>query len=118
MAKETLCVLGAFEGTAAVQGKFGIDEKDGPRKLSSSNHEEEDTNKKKLIPANVILDRIQWDPNLNKDDFVVAYEDRFLGIIEVPFEEFVQSEAKNHRIQYFKRAGEVVWDRSTRLNLL
>lgn len=29
------------------------------------------------------------DTNLNPKDFIVAYEDRFLGVIEVPFEDFI-----------------------------
>lgn len=72
---------------------------------------------KKFKPANKMLDRILWDPSLNKEDFTVGYEDRFLGIMEISIEEYMKSEVKDHRIQYFKKKNEVIWDRHSKTDL-
>jgi hypothetical protein len=42
---------------------------------------------------------------------MIGYEDRFLGILEIPVDEYQQSEVKVTRIQYFKQNDQVVWDR-------
>ncbi len=49
-------------------------------------------------PANQILDRILWDPDLKQQEFRVGYEDRFLGIMEISVEDYMKSEVKDHRI--------------------
>ncbi|CAD8191464.1 unnamed protein product [Paramecium pentaurelia] len=73
---------------------------------------------KKFKPTLQVIDRILWDIKFNKEDFIVGYEDRFLGIMEVPFTDFINSQVKSHRVQYFKQNGKIVWDRSRRLDLL
>ncbi|CAD8115981.1 unnamed protein product [Paramecium primaurelia] len=73
---------------------------------------------KKFKPTLQVIDRILWDIKFNKEDFIVGYEDRFLGIMEVPFTDFINSQVKSHRVQYFKQHGKIVWDRSRRLDLL
>lgn len=73
---------------------------------------------KRLKGANLIMNQIMWDPKLNLVDFKVGYEDRFVGIVEVTAAEFSRSEIPSHRIRYFTRGGEVVWDRRTRVNRL
>ncbi|CAD8179358.1 unnamed protein product [Paramecium octaurelia] len=73
---------------------------------------------KKFKPTLQVIDRILWDTKFNKEDFIVGYEDRFLGIMEVPFTDFIISQVKSHRVQYFKQKGKIVWDRPRRLDLL
>lgn len=63
-----------------------------------------------------IINRILWDKSYDKSEFRVGYEDRFLGMMEMPFEEFINSEVPQHRIKFFKRKGYVMWDRSKRIN--
>ena len=41
----------------------------------------------KLTPSNEIVNRIKWDNNLDQADFSIVYEDRFLGNLEIPFED-------------------------------
>ncbi|KAH6631697.1 hypothetical protein F5144DRAFT_648792 [Chaetomium tenue] len=76
---------------------------------------------KKFRPAADAINRIRWDPQLDSSDFVVGYEDRFIGPQEKELdawkgeqtdEEFIPQ----HRILYFKRKsdGKLVWDRRTR----
>lgn len=75
----------------------------------------------KLRPAIDILNRIRWDPSLDINDYIIGYEDRFTGVIEMPLhrwkgeltdDEFIPQ----HRIVYFKRKsdGAVLWDRRSR----
>jgi uncharacterized protein (UPF0248 family) len=79
------------------------------------------TTGKRLRPAIDVFNRIRWDPNLDRDDFVIGYDDRFVGVQEMRLdswktentdEEFIPQ----HRILYFRRMsdGIKVWDRESR----
>jgi uncharacterized protein (UPF0248 family) len=58
-----------------------------------------------------------WDERLRKEDFTVIYEDRFLGLLEKPVDDFLATETKQHRIWQFKCKGEVVWDKERRIDI-
>lgn len=47
--------------------------------------------KEKLRQAKNIIDKIQWDENIDKKDFRVGYLDKFTGILEISFEELLAS---------------------------
>lgn len=89
-------------------------------------HEEAlEKRKLKLRPANQIYFQILWDPTLLNDQFIIGFEDRFDGIVELPLSQF--SKAKDlfadafipfHRVRYIKRGNDTVWDRSQRIDLL
>lgn len=75
----------------------------------------------RLRPAGDILNRLRWDPNIDSSDYLVGYEDRFVGIREVGIDRWKSEQTEEefipqHRIVYFKRKsdGAVVWDRTTR----
>lgn len=79
----------------------------------------------KLRPASDVLNRLRWDPNLDPSDYIVGYEDRFLGAQETTLERWKTEQTDEefipqHRILYFKRkgenGGEVVWERATRID--
>ncbi|KAK3369038.1 hypothetical protein B0T24DRAFT_350401 [Lasiosphaeria ovina] len=81
-----------------------------------------DTGRKFRTAADV-MNRLRWDGGFAEGDFLVGYEDRFVGACERPLdawkteqtdEEFIPQ----HRILYFKRRsnGAVVWERRTRLD--
>ncbi|KAK0718248.1 hypothetical protein B0T26DRAFT_647738 [Lasiosphaeria miniovina] len=81
-----------------------------------------DTGRKFRTAADV-MNRLRWDGGFAEGDFLVGYEDRFVGACERPLdawkteqtdEEFIPQ----HRILYFKRRsdGVVVWERRTRLD--
>jgi len=72
--------------------------------------------KKKLRTSEDVYNRIKWDNVWNEEEFVVGYIDRFDGIMEVPFSEFAMVEAPFHRVQYFSRNNEILWDRRSRLD--
>ncbi|PTB80822.1 hypothetical protein M440DRAFT_1389022 [Trichoderma longibrachiatum ATCC 18648] len=79
----------------------------------------------KLRTAVDALNRIRWDPGMDSGDYVIGYEDRFLGAQEKALdswrteqtdEEFIPQ----HRILYFKRKsdGVIVWDRRSRVDTI
>ncbi|CAG8576633.1 8927_t:CDS:2 [Diversispora eburnea] len=75
----------------------------------------------RLKPANEIYKRLKWDKEcIPEGDFVVGYEDRFLGILEATLENFEAEEIPFHRIRYFKNlaTGQIVWDREKRIDLI
>ncbi|KKZ64259.1 hypothetical protein EMCG_09757 [[Emmonsia] crescens] len=75
----------------------------------------------KLRPASDILSRLRWDPSLHSTEYIVGYEDRFLGAMEIPLDRWKSEQTDEefipqHRILYFKQKtdGRVVWDREAR----
>ncbi|KAK3688181.1 hypothetical protein B0T22DRAFT_147508 [Podospora appendiculata] len=85
---------------------------------------------RKFRTAADVMSRIRWDPEIDASEFIVGYEDRFVGPMERPLaawtgeqtdEEFIPQ----HRILYFKKrgdggagGGEIVWERKTRKDVL
>ena len=68
-----------------------------------------------------VISRLRWDPGMDSGDYVVGYEDRFLGIRERPLDQWKSEQTDEefipqHRIEYFKRRsdGVIVWDRKQR----
>ena len=51
--------------------------------------------------------------------YQVVYTDRMLGSLECPLDTFLDSsDIPFHRIQMFKRNGEICWDRKNRFSTL
>lgn len=79
-----------------------------------------------LRPAQDVIARIKWDPQLEINDFLIGYEDRFVGVKETPLgnwkseqtdEEFIPL----HRIVWIRMTGEngeKVWDRRKKIDLI
>lgn len=82
--------------------------------------------KPRMRTADDVISRILWDPLVESSEFVVGYVDRFLGVLERPFNDFnwdtnpcdcdytTELALPRHRIQYFTHRGHRVWDRHTR----
>jgi uncharacterized protein (UPF0248 family) len=76
----------------------------------------------KLRQASDVLNRLRYDREYNIDDCIVGYKDRHTSKIkekpaadwasETTDEEFIPE----HRIEYFKRDGEVIWDKGSRVD--
>ncbi|PKY09229.1 hypothetical protein P168DRAFT_278731 [Aspergillus campestris IBT 28561] len=77
----------------------------------------------KLRPVSDVINRLIWDENYDNDDYIIGYEDRFEGRLELGLgswkrettdEEFIPQ----HRIIYIKRIsdGDVVWDKRRRVD--
>jgi poly(A) polymerase Pap1/uncharacterized protein (UPF0248 family)/exonuclease III len=79
-----------------------------------------------LRPAQDIISRIHWDPALSVDDFVIGYEDRFVGVKEISLAKWKSEQTDDefiprHRIVWVKRVGEregIVWDRRSKVDLI
>lgn len=73
-----------------------------------------------------VIKRLQWDESVEKDDFIVGYIDRIVGLVEKRFTAFSWEDLASvdymtlaipqHRIQYFKYKTEKVWDKNERLD--
>ena len=105
-------------------------------KNSSPPHSQAEKENKQLEPetsklvsmktAGDVVKRIQWDELINKNEILVGYLDRFLGIKETKFNSFDWGDIvladfgalaiPEHRINYFKYKNEVIWDKNTRLD--
>ncbi|KNG52715.1 duf455 domain-containing protein [Stemphylium lycopersici] len=81
----------------------------------------------KLRPASDVLNRLRWDPSLDPSDYIIGYEDRFLGAKETGLEKWKTEQTDEefipqHRILYFKKKGgdggaaDIVWERATRID--
>ena len=104
LSKDYITILGAFIGLS--EG-----EKD-PRQLVVGYV----ARGKKFVGGDHIINRVLWDKQHDQKEFTVGYEDRFLGLLEMPFDEFIESEVPRHRLKYFKKSGHLMWDRSKRIN--
>jgi uncharacterized protein (UPF0248 family) len=69
-------------------------------------------------PLTVSNDITKWDSALNKAEYSIGYEDRFLGIMEVAFEDFDTEAIPFHRVWLFKHRGDIIWDRENRVDKL
>lgn len=73
-----------------------------------------------------VVRRIQWDPEIKKENIVVGYLDRFVGLKECEFNTFDWGDIvladlgalaiPEHRICYFKYKDEIIWNKNTRLD--
>ncbi|KAL1886767.1 hypothetical protein Plec18167_000702 [Paecilomyces lecythidis] len=92
-------------------------------KEGTGNHPTENEPPRKLRPAADILNRLIWDSEFDRKDYIVGYDDRFSGPLEIPLdswkgdptdEEFIPQ----HRILYFRHrsSNEIVWDRRAKVD--
>ena len=103
----------------------------GGNKKNNNNNNSSDNKKEgeKLVPVSQVLQRIQWDSELNSSDFHVVYVDRVNEtLVECSLEavndhvkgpeiRFVDALPK-HRIVVVKYRERIIWDRRKRLDLM
>lgn len=77
-----------------------------------------------------VINRLRWDPDLDSSEYIVGYEDRFLGVRERALDAWKSEQTDEefipqHRILYFKRRGAgdggdgaIVWDRGQRKDVI
>jgi poly(A) polymerase len=66
-----------------------------------------------------VYHRIRWDPRLDAREFVIGYDAHAGEMEEVPFAAFVpDGEIPWHRVWYFRRGHDRVWDRKSRTDAL
>ena len=79
----------------------------------------------RLRPAHEVISQIKWDPNLIAEDYLIGFEDRFLGVQEKELLKWKMEQTDlefipSHRIVWIRknRDGEKVWDRKAKVDLL
>ncbi|KAJ6121138.1 hypothetical protein N7523_005418 [Penicillium sp. IBT 18751x] len=76
----------------------------------------------KLRPAGDIINRITWDPEFKRSEYIIGFVDRFEGQLEINMDNWKKDSTDEefipqHRILYIQRVGgEVVWDRRRRID--
>lgn len=94
-----------------------------PAKLSGKDAYDATKVTGKFRTASDVINRLRWDASMDSSDYIIGYEDRFMGAreraldqwkSELTHDEFIPQ----HRILYFKRRsdGSKVWERSTRID--
>ena len=78
----------------------------------------------RLRPASEVLSRLRYERQHSIDDCIVGYRDRHLSkmqekpaadwILETTHEEFIPQ----HRIEFVKKSGEIIWDRKAKIDKL
>ncbi|KAI9831949.1 MAG: hypothetical protein M1826_002677 [Phylliscum demangeonii] len=83
------------------------------------------TPRPKLRSARDVLHRLRWDESFADDTYIVGYEDRFRGVLEVALADWLDEQTEEdfipqHRILYFRRQsdGERIWDKHEKLDLV
>ena len=94
----------------------------GHRKDSAKSAEFQKKNRKnsqKMKPASFIVSQLRWNQNIQKNQWVIGLEmnnDNF----ELTFAEFDQEEVyfgnEDAFIRYFKKEGEIVWDKHNKID--
>jgi uncharacterized protein (UPF0248 family) len=101
--------VGVVETAPTVPTKAPVSRKTGPASLR---------------PAQDIIARIKWDPQLVVTDFLIGYEDRFVGVKETDLRKWKSEQTDEefipmHRIVWVRRKGEhgeKVWDRKNKID--
>ena len=98
--KDTLAALGANMGY---------------KKVVANQETQNKTSFSQLKGAEYIYKKILWNSKLDHKEFVIGYEDRFLGTLEIPFSEFSQkADIPAQRIKFIKRLGKMFWNHTIR----
>ncbi|KAI0817394.1 hypothetical protein GGR55DRAFT_16767 [Xylaria sp. FL0064] len=91
------------------------------KKTAAASHPARPAYNDKFRSSADVINRIRWDPNMDSGDYIVGYEDRFLGTRERALDAWKSEQTDEefipqHRILYFKRKsdGVTVWDRKER----
>ncbi|KAA0152851.1 hypothetical protein FNF31_06548 [Cafeteria roenbergensis] len=76
--------------------------------------------KPRMRTAADVIKRLLWDASLPEEGFSVGYLDRFVGVLEEPFnaDDAVWQDVPEHRIQWFRYRGVPIWQKDVRLDLV
>jgi len=93
-----------------------------PEKKISNTSNETEKKRPHMRTSEDVFNRIKWDTEYNSEEYKVGYEDRFVGLMECEFTLWESRDVTEetfipwHRVVYFKRGEEIVWDRRIRLD--
>lgn len=106
-----------------VQTKKNNSKKSLLKRNKDQEQNEDSTKQSKFKGSDFIFQRFKWDKNIDKDQVVIGYLDRFLGIKDINFNDYkgVHEDLEGvplHRIRYFKINDTIVWDRDRKIDLI
>lgn len=107
---------------AWAQGKKGATSSK-PSKRNEAAAPEASNNGRRMKTSEEAINWIRHDTRFNPDEFIISYEDRFVGLMEVPVSKFTTDTYSDvfipqHRIWLIKQNGRIVWDRKNRIDIL
>lgn len=70
----------------------------------------------RMRPEREVYHRLQHDSTYDLTAVSIVFEDRFAGLMEVPFDTFDLCEVPFHRIRQFKQDDRVLWHREARVD--
>lgn len=87
------------------------------------NQDEEPAPKRRMRTSEECMSWIRHDHRFNPEEFIVAYEDRFAGLQEVPLNDWTHDQSSlvfipMHRVWLIRHNGRIVWDRKNRIDTL
>ncbi|CAF3810863.1 unnamed protein product, partial [Rotaria sordida] len=93
------------------------------KSTETTSTEEISTITNKFRGSDLIFNRILHDKTIDRSQVIIGYEDRFTGMHEISFNEFKKVHEHEygvpmHRIRYYKINGNIVWDRTKKLDIL
>jgi len=112
--------------TGRSQHKHGRRDNQATDEMDTLEPRQEYVKKTRLRPAHDIINRIKWDSDMDVHDYIIGYEDRFLGILQMNLEKWIGHRKDEtdeewmpmHRVVWITRAsdGVVVWHRGERID--
>jgi len=79
--------------------------------------------KRRMKTSEECINWIRHDGRFNTEEFIISYEDRFVGLMEVALAEFATDQQSEvfipmHRVWLIKQNGRIVWDRKNRMDVV
>ena len=77
--------------------------------------------KRRMKTSEECINWIKHDGRFNPEEFIISYEDRFVGLMEVALADFSSEQTSDvfipmHRVWLIKQNGVIVWDRKNRID--
>jgi uncharacterized protein (UPF0248 family) len=121
-----LCKINEIQESLLFKNNKNKKEKPKSKKIEKEESDKLFVKKCSMKTARDVVDRIQWDEQIDRNLIVVGYIDRFTGLREVNFNVFDWGDIvladlgalaiPEHRINYFKYKNHKIWDKHLRLD--
>lgn len=95
----------------------------GGKKKGGNQADQAPEPKRRMKTSEECINWIKHDGRFNPEEFIISYEDRFVGLMEVALSDFTSDQSSEvfipmHRVWLIKQNGRIVWDRKNRLDTL
>lgn len=108
---------------AWAQGKKGATSSKPSKRSAEPEAAQNNNGGRRMKTSEECINWIRHDSRFNSEEFIISYEDRFVGLMEVPVSKFTSDTSSDvfipqHRIWLIKQNGRIVWDRKNRMDIL